>query len=89
MDAAVACVPAAFPGVYRQRLFRNHDVCAFRRGHPLGRRLRECSGFLAARHEEYLLHPARAHDDAGGRWLRGLVKEVGAALERAHPIEAS
>ena len=160
VDAAVACVPAAFPGFYRQRLFRDRDVCAFRRGHPLARRLRERSAFLAARHvavapagredpvdawlrdegvsrtiavtvphyaqalhvaaasdlvavvperlvrayagalrlralptpldagtfEEYLLHPPRTHDDAGCRWLRGLVKEVGAALERAYPI---
>jgi DNA-binding transcriptional LysR family regulator len=160
VDVAVACVPAAFPGFYRQRLFRDRDVCALRRGHPLARRLRAREPFLAARHvavaplgredpvdvwlreaglrravvltvphyvqalhvaaqsdlvaviperlvrayaatlklralplpldagtfDEYLLHPARTHADPGGAWLRGVLKEVGAQLERSHRI---
>jgi len=160
IDVAVACVPAAFPGFYRQRLFRDRDVCAVRRGHPLARRLRGREPFLAAKHvavaplgredpvdvwlrgegvrrgvvltvphyvqalhvaaasdlvaviperlvrayastlklralplpldagtfDEYLLHPARTHADPGCLWLRGVLKEVGAQLERSYRI---
>src|SRR5271155_282631 len=30
VDAAIACVPDAFPGFYRQRLFTDREVCIFR-----------------------------------------------------------
>jgi hypothetical protein len=36
--------------------------------------------------DEYLLHPARSHTDPGCEWLRGVLKEVGAQLERSYRI---
>jgi hypothetical protein len=36
--------------------------------------------------DEYLLHPARTHADPGCGWLRGVLKEVGAQIERSHRI---
>jgi DNA-binding transcriptional LysR family regulator len=31
--------------------------------------------------DEFLLHPARTHDDAGGIWLRRLLKDVAKSLD--------
>ena len=41
---------AAFPGFHRRTLYRDSDVLAVRRGHPVGEGLSEASAFLDARH---------------------------------------
>ncbi len=157
VDAAIACVPDAFPGFYRQRLFRDRDACVFRSHHPNARRLKDERAFLEALHvavrvrnvgedpvdtwlktvgrkrkvaltvphylqalhavahsdliavvperlirsyasrlhlkllplpldagsfDEYLLHPARTHDDPGCVWLRGILRNIGTSLDR-------
>lgn len=50
IEAAVACVPEAFPGFYRRRLFTDRDMCVFRRGRPRANRLRNENTFLEAGH---------------------------------------
>jgi len=158
MDAAIACVPDAFPAFYRQRLFTDHDACAIRQGNQVSRGIQNRKQFLSAKHvavtpgglaedpvdtwlqeegckrnvvlsvpsylqalhvvaasdliaviparlarsyakvlklrvvavpldvgtfDEFLLHPARTHDDPGCIWFRRLLKEVGTSLDRA------
>jgi DNA-binding transcriptional LysR family regulator len=50
VDSAVACVPEAFSGFYRQRLFTDRDMCVFRSRHPKAARLRREGTFLETGH---------------------------------------
>jgi DNA-binding transcriptional LysR family regulator len=49
-DAVVACQTRDLPGFYRQRLFRDRDVCVMRVGHRLYRKNLNLKTFLEAPH---------------------------------------
>ena len=50
VDAVTSNRGAAFPGFRRQTLYKDRDVLAVRRGHPVGSKLGTPKAFLAARH---------------------------------------
>ena len=68
LDLILACLPDAFPGFHRQRLYADRDVLAVRRGHPAGARLRNLAAFRAARHVAVACDGAR--EDMIDAWLR-------------------
>ena len=76
LDLILACLPDAFPGFHRQRLYADKDVLAVRRGHPAGQRLRQLAAFRAARHVAVACDGAR--EDMIDRWLRrrGVARQV-------------
>jgi DNA-binding transcriptional LysR family regulator len=155
IDAAVACVPAAFPTFYSQRLFTDRDMCVCRRQHSRAAHLKDETTFFETGHvavrvrgsaedpidtwlraegrkrkiavtvphylqalhtvarsdlvaviperlirayaaplrlkscpppldpgtfDEFLLHPARTHEDPGCIWFRRILKEIGDSL---------
>ncbi|MDZ4867884.1 MAG: LysR family transcriptional regulator [Alphaproteobacteria bacterium] len=157
VDLVLSCRGDAYPGFHRQKLYTDKDALAVRRGHPVGRRLKQLPAFLDARHvavisqgqrldmidewlldagverrialavpsylqaarlaartdlvafvprrliaslsgplglmtvdppldpgvdEQFMFYPTRAQNDPGSAWLRGLVLDVGRALER-------
>ena len=68
LDLILACLPDAFPGFHRRRIYTDRDVLAVRRGHPLGKRLRQLDTFRAARHVAVACDGAR--EDMIDTWLR-------------------
>jgi DNA-binding transcriptional LysR family regulator len=68
LDLILACLPEAFPGFHRQRLYSDSDVLAVRRGHPAGARLKKLDAFLAARHVAVACDGAQS--DMIDSWLR-------------------
>jgi len=68
LDLILACLPDAFPGFHRQRLYADRDVLAVRRGHPAGKRFKNLAAFLAARHVAVACDGAR--EDMIDSWLR-------------------
>jgi DNA-binding transcriptional LysR family regulator len=76
LDLILACLPEAFPGFHRQRLYADSDVLAVRRGHPVGARLRKLPAFLAARHVAVACDGAR--EDMIDAWLRrrGIARQI-------------
>jgi len=68
LDLILACLPDAFPGFHRQRLYGDSDVLAVRRDHPLGTRLSKLPVFLEARHVAVVCDGAR--EDMIDAWLR-------------------
>ena len=68
LDLILACLPDAFPGFHRQRIYTDRDVLAVRRGHPLGARLKDVDAFRAARHVAVACDGAR--EDMIDTWLR-------------------
>ena len=68
LDLILACLPDAFPGFHRQRIYADRDVLAVRRGHPLGKRLRHLDTFREARHVAVACDGAR--EDMIDAWLR-------------------
>ena len=67
IDFGVACLPDAFPGFRRERLYRDADALAVRAGHPEGARLEKLARFLGARHVAVVGHGAR--EDMIDEWL--------------------
>ncbi|HLJ89270.1 MAG TPA: LysR family transcriptional regulator [Candidatus Angelobacter sp.] len=86
VDIAVACVPDAFPGFYRQRLFTDRDACAVRRGHPIARRLADTERFLKAKHVAVTVPGLR--EDPIDTWLRQEGHKRNIALTVPHYIQA-
>jgi DNA-binding transcriptional LysR family regulator len=76
LDLILACLPEAFPGFHRQRLYADSDVLAVRRAHPVGARLSKLPAFLAARHVAVACDGAR--EDMIDAWLRreGVVRRI-------------
>jgi DNA-binding transcriptional LysR family regulator len=68
LDLILACLPDAFPGFHRRRLYADSDVLAVRRGHPAGKRLKNLATFLDARHVAVACDGAR--EDMIDSWLR-------------------
>ena len=68
IDLILACLPDAFAGFHRQRLYADRDVLAVRRGHPAAARLTKLPAFLAARHVAVACDGAR--EDMIDAWLR-------------------
>jgi DNA-binding transcriptional LysR family regulator len=68
LDLILACLPDAFPGFHRQRLYADKDALGVRRGHPDGARLRNLAVFRAARHVAVACDGAR--EDMIDAWLR-------------------
>jgi DNA-binding transcriptional LysR family regulator len=68
LDLILACLPDAFPGFHRQRLYADKDALAVRRGHPAGARLKNLAAFREARHVAVACDGAR--EDMIDAWLR-------------------
>jgi DNA-binding transcriptional LysR family regulator len=68
LDLILACLPDAFPGFHRQRVYVDKDALAVRHGHPDGARLRRLDVFRAARHVAVACDGAR--EDMIDGWLR-------------------
>jgi DNA-binding transcriptional LysR family regulator len=68
VDIAIGCMPEAFPGFYRQRLFTDRDACAVRCGHPHARAISNCARFLEAKHAAVIVPGMR--EDPVDTWLR-------------------
>lgn len=68
VDIVLSCVPDAFPGFHRQRLYVDTDVLAVREGHPVGDGLRRRKAFEAAQHIAVVGHGSR--EDMIDTWLR-------------------
>lgn len=68
IDLVIAFTAEAFPGFHRQLLYRDKDVLAVRRGHPLGARLSRLEVFLKARHVAVIA--AGERKDPIDHWLR-------------------
>jgi DNA-binding transcriptional LysR family regulator len=68
LDLILACLPDAFPGFHRQRVYADKDALAVRRFHPQGARLRRLEVFRAARHVAVACDGAR--EDMIDGWLR-------------------
>lgn len=68
VDVVIACMPDAFPGFHRQRLYTDSDVLAVRRNHPVGARLKKLDAFLKARHVAVVARGCR--EDMIDAWLR-------------------
>ena len=76
IDLVLACLPDAFAGFDRQRLYADRDVLAVRRGHPAAARLTKLPVFLAARHVAVACDGAR--EDMIDAWLRrsGITRRI-------------
>jgi len=76
LDLILACLPDAFPGFHRQRLYTDTDALAVRRGHPEGARLHRLEVFRAARHVAVACDGAR--EDMIDGWLRrrGIARRI-------------
>jgi DNA-binding transcriptional LysR family regulator len=68
LDLILACLPDAFPGFHRQRIYADKDALAVRQGHPDGARLKRPDVFRAARHVAVACDGAR--EDMIDGWLR-------------------
>ena len=68
LDLILACLPDAFPGFHRQRLYADKDALGVRRGHPAGARLKSLAVFRAARHVAVACDGAR--ENMIDAWLR-------------------
>lgn len=86
LDAAVACVPEAFPGFYRQRLFTDRDRCVFRRRHPQAGRLRDEAAFLRAGHVAVAVRSDA--EDPVDTWLKAEGRKRTIALTVPHYLQA-
>jgi DNA-binding transcriptional LysR family regulator len=76
LDLILACLPDAYPGFHRQRLYADSDVLGVRRGHPAGARLKTLKAFLEARHVAVGCDGAR--EDMIDAWLRrrGIARRI-------------
>ena len=86
VEGAIACVPEAFPGFYRQRLFTDRDMCVFRRQHPLANRLRDEATFLEAGHVAVRVHGSGK--DPVDTWLRTEGRKRKIAITVPHYLQA-
>lgn len=86
VDFAIACVPHKFNGFYQQRLFKDRDACAVRRGHPIATRMADPEVFLYAKHVAVV--GREFTEDPVDTWLRqeGLTRAV--ALTVPHYLQA-
>jgi DNA-binding transcriptional LysR family regulator len=86
VDAAVACVPEAFPAFYRQRLFTDRDMCVFRRKHPRAQQLKGEAAFLETGHVAVRVRASR--EDPVDTWLRTEKRKRNVALTVPHYLQA-
>jgi DNA-binding transcriptional LysR family regulator len=50
LDMIISCLGDAYPGFHRLHLYDDSDALAVRKGHPVGKRLKEADVFFKARH---------------------------------------
>lgn len=86
VDAAVACVPKAFPTFYRQRLFTDRDMCVFRRRHPRAKRFSDETTFLETGH--VAVRTRRSGQDPVDAWLRAEGRKRNIAITVPHYLQA-
>jgi DNA-binding transcriptional LysR family regulator len=86
VDVAIACVPSRFKGFYQQRLFRDGDACAVRRGHPSARRIAKPEEFLKAKHVAVV--GREFAEDPVDTWLRQEGRERNVVLTVPHYLQA-
>jgi len=86
VDAAIACVPEAFPGFFRQRLFTDRDVCVFRSRHPRADRLADERSFLETGH--VAVRVRSAGEDPVDRWLKAEGRKRNITLTVPHYLQA-
>jgi DNA-binding transcriptional LysR family regulator len=86
VDAAVACVPEAFPGFYRQRLFTDRDMCVFRSRHPRANRLRDEATFLETGH--VAVRVRGSGEDPVDTWLRAEGRKRNITITVPHYLQA-
>jgi DNA-binding transcriptional LysR family regulator len=86
IDAAIACVPDAFPGFYRQRLFTDRDMCVFRSRHPRGGRLKDERTFLETGH--VAVRVRSTGEDPVDTWLKAEGRNRNIALAVPHYLQA-
>ena len=86
VDVAIACVPEAFPGFYRQRLFTDRDICIFRNRRPQAHRLRDENLFLESGHVAVSVRGAR--EDPVDTWLKAEGRKRNIVLTVPHYLEA-
>jgi len=86
VDVAIACVPNRFKGFYQQRLFKDRDACAVRRGHPIANRLVDPKDFLNTKHVAVV--GREFTEDPVDTWLQqeGLTRNI--ALTVPHYLQA-
>jgi DNA-binding transcriptional LysR family regulator len=68
LDLIISCLADAYPGFHRQLLYEDSDALAVRKGHPLGKRLKEADVFFKARHIAVV--ERGANEDLIDMWLR-------------------
>jgi DNA-binding transcriptional LysR family regulator len=80
VDLIIACVPDAFRGFHRQRIYVDADALAVRRAHPAGARLSRLDAFRAARHIAVIA--AGGQEDMIDAWLRehGVERHIALAV---------
>jgi DNA-binding transcriptional LysR family regulator len=80
VDLVIACLPDAFPGFHRRRIYVDGDALAVRRDHPLRARLGKLKAFREARHVA-VIGPG-AQEDMIDTWLRqnGVERRIALAV---------
>jgi DNA-binding transcriptional LysR family regulator len=86
VDLAIACVPNSFKGFYQQRLFRDRDACAVRRGNPITSQLSRLAYFLTAKHVAVVGREFR--EDPVDTWLHEEGHRRSVALTVPHYLQA-
>jgi DNA-binding transcriptional LysR family regulator len=86
VDSAVACVPDAFSGFYRQRLFTDRDMCVFRSRHPKASRLRVEGTFLETGHVAVKVRGTA--EDPVDTWLKAEGRKRNIVLSVPHYLQA-
>jgi DNA-binding transcriptional LysR family regulator len=86
VDLAIACVPKAFPGFYRQRLFTDRDICVFRSRRRQAHRLRDEGFFLESGHVAVSVRGAR--EDPVDTWLKAEGRKRNIVLTVPHYLQA-
>lgn len=86
VEAAIACVPEAFPGFYRQRLFTDRDMCVFRRQRARANRLRDEATFLETGH--VAVRVRGSGEDPVDTWLRGEGRKRNIVITVPHYLQA-
>lgn len=86
VEAAIACVPEAFPGFYCQRLFTDRDMCVFRCRHPRANRLRNEKIFLETGHVAVSVRGSG--EDPVDTWLKAESRKRNIVITVPHYLQA-
>jgi DNA-binding transcriptional LysR family regulator len=86
VEAAIACVPEAFPGFYRQRLFTDRDMCVFRRQRARANQLRDEATFLETGH--VAVRVRGTGEDPVDTWLKAEGRKRNIVITVPHYLQA-